>query len=146
MVQVTERLKVQDELEVIRAEAGGILRAEDAVEWAAAHPESRLHSQLEWDDTKASHQYRIWQMRRIIDITVVLLPNQSEPVHAYVSLYSDRRNPRGGYRPLIEVLSDKTLRAQLLKQARRDLSLWREKYKELEELAMVFKAADQLEV
>lgn len=132
--------KVQKELKQIAKQAGGILRPEAVVE-RASDPESALHEHFTWDDTKAAQEYRLWQARQIIRVSVVVLDEENEPVRTYVSLTTDRKNVGGGYRPIEVVLSDEEMREQMLADAFADLKMLREKYKRLKELSEVFAAA-----
>ena len=142
---IAEKPKVtqlQDELEVIRQSAGGILYPWDVVEYAK-NPDTTLHTQFEWDDTEAGHKYRVWQARQIIRAVVTITPTDGQTIEAYVSLKSDRYED-GGYRAITEVLSDKEYYKQLLADALSDLELWERKYQQLNELKPIFKAAKQL--
>ena len=67
------RTAIVAELETIRRNAGGVLRPEDVVSFAA-DPDTELHSRFEWDDTEAAQQYRLWQARQLIRVTVTVLP------------------------------------------------------------------------
>ena len=136
------------ELEKIRKRnAHKLLEAEEVVAFAA-NPKTALHSHFEWDDVKASHQYRIEQARYVIQTRVKFLqPVRSVApvrVKAYVSLGSDRA-AGGGYRPLDAVLSCADTRKELLNEALLELRRVRLKYQTLIELAPVFEAMDQLE-
>lgn len=131
--------EIVKELSRIAEKRGGILQPSHVVE--AARPKSSpLHGQFEWDDSEAAHQFRLWQARQLISIAVEVLPKSNTPERIWVSLKSDRAG-KGGYRPMMAVLSDKELRDQLLSDALSDLKLFQDKYSRLEELAGVFKAA-----
>jgi len=141
---VGKRLRIDEELELVASRHGGILRAEDVVEFAR-NPETELHKHFEWDDSKAAHEYRLWQARQVIRVYATIIPNENVgEVRAYVSLYPDRTQPGGGYRPLAVVLSDDQLREQLLRQALKEADTWRHKYQQLERLAPIFKALEQV--
>lgn len=135
-------MTVTEELEAIRQEAGGILRAEDVVEYAKA-PETALHGRFQWDDTEAARQYRIWQAREIIRVEVTVLPNTTKETRAYVSMLSDR-GEGGGYRDIYSVMHDPEMRSALLVQALAELNRLRVKYRLLKELAPVFEAMDKV--
>lgn len=128
------------ELQSIAKSNGGILRAEDVVEFAR-EPSTALHSRFEWHNGKAAHEWRLHQARNLIRVSVTLLPNVETPYRAFVSLMPDRSETGGGYRRTIDVLSDAESRKQLLTQALDDLSRMEAKYAQLEELAGVFAAA-----
>src|SRR5678816_2885073 len=101
--------------ELLRLERGGLIQPKAAVEWARAHPSSALHAELEWDDAIAGEQYRIQQVRQLIQVFV-------EPVHhtrQYVSLSIDRVGG-GGYRHINSVMNTPDLRTVLLQDALRE--------------------------
>jgi hypothetical protein len=111
-----------------------ILKPETAVEWARAHPQSALHSSLEWDDSAAANEFRIWQVRRLIAIHIV----SETGVRQMVSLTIDRTKVGGGYRALDDVLASGTMRDVLLADALAELERTRSKYESLVELASVW--------
>jgi hypothetical protein len=137
--------QVREELEAIRSHHGGILRAEDVVEFARDET-TALHRQFEWDDTEAAHQYRLEQARRVIRLRVTVTENlgSDRPIPMYVSLSSDRVIPGGGYRPFVDVMSDEQMRAELLRQAMEEFKRVARKYHALEELSPVFAAIERL--
>ena len=132
--------KVITELKRIERECGGVLQASAVVE-AARPTESPLHSHFEWDDVKASNEYRLWQARQLIRVCVHVIdksPNESDRI--WVSLKSDRSSPGGLYRPTVSVLSDKALREQLLRDAIDEFDYFQKKFGQLKELVDVFRA------
>lgn len=135
-------MTIQEELEAIREEHEGILRAEDVLEFAK-NPETSLHKKFTWDDTLAAQQYRLAQARAVIRVNVITPETTGMTVRAYVSMMGDRRLPGGGYRSLSDVMGNQELRRQLLAQAMKEARLWREKYKNLQELSTVFGAIDE---
>ena len=112
----------------------GSLDPETVVAWAAAHPESALHGRFLWDDTKAAHQYRLWQARALItDVTVVHADGRVR--QEFVSPVESRGE--GGYQALVEVLDDAAKRALFLRQALEEFQRVSDKYADLEEFAAV---------
>lgn len=138
---------IRQELELIRASSGGILRAEDVVEFAR-NKRTALHGEFEWDDSEAAQQFRLEQARRVIRLVVTVVPKvgSDRPVQMYVSLTSDRAKPGGGYRPFVDVMSDEDRRDELLRQALGEFKRVRSKYEALRELRPIFKAIDKVEV
>lgn len=124
-------------LKQLAEENGGLLLPEQVVD-AARPVSSPLHSKFEWSDSKAAQEYRLWQARQLLRVCVELIPQSKTATDVFVSLKSDRRE--GGYRQLVEVLSSKQMRAQLLSDALDELNWFREKYSHLRELAQVFSA------
>lgn len=132
--------EVVTELKRLLRVGGGVLQPESVVE-AARPADSPLHSRFEWNNSKAAQEYRIWQARMLIRVTVQVLDAKSGKTdRVFVSLKSDRYEERGGYRALVSVLSDEDLRRQLLLEALEEFSFFREKYGRLKELAAVFEA------
>jgi hypothetical protein len=141
------RQAVASELEQICQKHGGLLRPEDVVTFAR-NKRTALHSEFEWDDAKASAEYRLEQARRVIRVSVTVLPSphsDQEPVRAYVSVVSDRVQPGGGYRSFVEVMTDDDMRSELVNEAISEAKRWRRKYERLRELAPIFRAIDKVE-
>lgn len=132
------------ELKRIAKKHGGILSAETVVEYAT--PESSpLHSRFEWDDSVAGQCYRLWQARQLIKISVEVMAENGETMDVFVSLTPDRKEG-SGYRILTDVLSDSQMREQLLSDALDDLDVFRDKYKKLKELSIIFEAIKSISV
>jgi len=131
--------KIVAELHRIADSNDGALLPELVV-YSARKTTSPLHSCFTWDNTKAAHQYRLWQARQLIRVSVQIVPGtENITERIWVSLSPDREND-GGYRSLISVMSDKQLREQLLEDAMADMKLFADKYRRLSELAVVFTA------
>lgn len=145
---MTERRElIRAELEQIRNSHGGLLRPEDVVKFAR-NKRSALHSEFEWDDAKASAEYRLWQARNVIRVAVTVLPSphaDQEPVRAYVSVVSDRVQPGGGYRSIVDVMTDDEMRAEIVNEALGEVKRWRRKYERLRELVPIFRAIDKVD-
>jgi hypothetical protein len=118
----------------------GILRAPDCLDWAQRHPKSELHRHLEWDDSKAGHAYRLWQIRSLIALHIVT-PQQERKT---ISLSIDRVLPGGGYRDLDTVMRDEILREIALSDALADLERCRKRYEGLAELQGVWRALERV--
>lgn len=137
--------RIAKELQAIRLRSGGEkCDPKDVVEFAR-DPTTALHSQFEWEDSKAAEEYRLWQARQIIRVQLVVTHESSEPVRAFVSLTTDRKIG-GGYRPIDDVLADPELSSQMLSDALDELRRVRAKYQQLKELAPVWEAAERIEV
>lgn len=130
---------VVEELNKIAEKHRGVLHPEDVIK-EAKPKNSPLHNKFDWDNTSAAHQYRLWQARELIRVSVIYLHNGDEEriTKAFVSLSTDRGRVGGGYRPIVNVLSNEEYRAQLLQDSIDEMNLFRQKYRELKELAGVF--------
>lgn len=131
--------KITEELSLIEAKNGGILRPEDVVEFAK-NPETALHSEFEWDNDKAAYLHRVWKARYLIRTVVTYIEANEEkrPVNVYVSLTPDRERSGGGYRKLVTVLSNSEMRNQLLQDAMKELEIFQQKYQNIKELYGIF--------
>lgn len=130
-----------DELKRIAKENNGLLSPKAVVD-AARDEESPLHDSFTWDDTEAAENYRLWQARKLIRVTVerVQVGEETRSVNVWVSLTPDREVEGGGYREVVAVMKNKGRREQLLADALSELERVRVKYADLEELAEVFAA------
>ena len=141
---MTIKDQLHQELEVIRVDHDGVIRASDVLDWARQNPDSALHQQFEWADTVAAEKFRLSQARSIIRLVVTVPHREAVRSRAYVSLPQDRMNTGGGYRAIRDVMSNEELRAQLLQQALNELASFRRKYADLSELSILFAQADKL--
>lgn len=133
------KVDVVFELKRIASQNGGLLQPQTVVN--DARPlESPLHSRFEWDDSVAGEQFRIWQARQLIRVSVELIAGTGKKVDVFVSLSTDREKEAGGYRVMAEVLTDTQMREQMLADALDELETFREKYRRLRELASVWAA------
>lgn len=108
----------------------------------AAKPRSPLHRLFTWDDTKAAHEYRLWQARRVIGaLEVVYVEGPKEPVRY---MHVEQRATKGTtrYATTHEILSNSNRRNQLLLSALRDLVAFRSRYAALSELSHVIPVID----
>lgn len=128
------------ELSKISKAHHGHLHPEDVVE-AARPANSPLHSKFNWDDTDAAHQYRLWQARQLISITILTVVGKKTTM--FVSLTTDRQSG-GGYRHVVDVLNDEQMTAQLLDDAKNEMQHFLLKYRRLAALAKVVAAMDEV--
>lgn len=128
MPQGTRTNRLTKELEALRAKDGKIYPRQ-CVDWAKSHKSSALYSYLEWDDAAAADEYRIDQVRNLIQVHLI------DPLggRRFISLSIDRTSG-GGYRPAPEILKRPSLRSIMLNDALDDLERLQRLYRALEEL------------
>ena len=161
--EVFEPMTVSEELILIRDSNGGLISPRKVVDFAR-DPGSALHKRFEWDDSKAAEDYRLWQARKVIRLELVIIGKDEQgqtviisgveseddgaggqEVRAYVSLTSDRAgDDSGGYRSLVDVLSDESYRDQMLESAKTDMIIFKRKYQVLSQLSKVFAEMDKI--
>lgn len=106
----------------------GRSRAEDIV-GAAKRPRSPLHGFFDWDDTSAAHQFRLEQARsltRSIMIQVVDRDGEAVQTRAFHAVALNG-GPKA-YVTVRMVAQTPDLQAQVLEEAHRALTGWRDRY------------------
>ncbi len=137
--------KIQVELEqIIKDDNDGLLKVHAIVKFAE-DPETALHSRFIWDDSKAARAYRLVQAGAVVRLYIDVIHEDKPATRVFVSLPEDRA-AGGGYRYIMDVLTDEQRRAQLITQALDDFRFLRKKYQNLKELAEIYKAIDETEV
>lgn len=99
---------------------------------------SPLHDFFEWDNGVAGEKYRVFQARNIINhLRVIIWTDAGElpetkafhNINFAVSSEDENGESIRIYRP-VEELNDETIRADIIKNALRELRNWRDRYKE----------------
>lgn len=132
------------ELKMLYKEHGSLNPAV-VIEYARTHPESALYGRFTWDDTKAAHEYRLWQARQLIgDFKIVRADprdGSDRNVRMFISPVEQRGD--GGYSSLTEVLDDEQRRSRFIDQALVEYQSIGEKYIDLTELSEIRDAVDR---
>ena len=120
------------------------LTGRDIVE--ESRPENApLHRYFEWNDSKAAELYRERQGRDLI-AHIVIVPDEkiSEPEKEIIyvrAFHNVDSTPE--YHPIQRILSNEDLHQKLLEAARRDMLIFKEKYKTLMEVQTIIAAIDE---
>ena len=120
----------------------------DIVVADANRARSPLRKYFEWDDTKAARLHRRSQAAYLLRIVVVVSADGEpdfEPVRAFVAVQDDDKGPCV-FTHISDAMADEDLQEQVLARAKRELSSWRRRYRDLESFAAVFHAIDSLVV
>lgn len=139
----TETMKEERKfLERLTKSRGGMLMVDDVLD-AAKDPRCVLHKHFQWDDTKAAENYRRMQARQLIQKCTVTVEKAPDiPIRAFVSLAPDQA-AGGGYRMMVDVLSDDDMKAQLLHEMQVTLVKWKKQMHLLDrETAAIIDALD----
>lgn len=132
-------MTIKSEILALKGRTGEKLHAGQVIDWARAHPNSRLHRAIEWNDAKAAADYRLWQVRQLIQVHVV----DEDDAPIFVSLSVDR-TAGGGYRAISDVLKSRTLSEVMFSDAAEELKRVREKYELVDGLMEVWRAVDKV--
>lgn len=128
--------QVAGELDRIR-QAYGELKPEHVVE-ESRPKDALLHSLFQWNDTVAAEQWRKEQAAKIIRNVNVVVKNENIncTVRAFVSVSAGKDIARS-YIPIKEAIVNKDAYADLLQQAKDEMSAFVRKYSQLTELNAV---------
>lgn len=102
-----------------------------------------LHDLFEWDNTKAGHNWRVWQARYMLRSITTVVIDQQEKEHTTFAFVNIRTEETKGYQSVDMVVQSDTSRAYMLEQAKREMLIFRRKYQELKELSAIFENIDQ---
>jgi hypothetical protein len=138
----------RDCLEEIRTKKGAITAGDVVAE--AKRKTSPIHSEFEWDDKKAAHEHRKERARCMIR-SLVVIRDKAPNVESRQYEVSVRTNKEPGepapekvYLTTEQILQDPIQREKLLGRALAEIAAMRQRYAGLSELAVVFKAIDNL--
>ena len=118
--------------------------------------ESTLHSYFDWDDEEAAEKWRVQTARQIInhwEIKVVNISTEEESsIRGAVSVKVSKPEKDNGSEPevkrvyvrTVDAFKEQDLREQVIDNARRELTQWRERYKMYQEFDPVFVAIDKV--
>ena len=140
--------KAHAEIEKIRLKHGSV--AAEQVVTVAQSNRSILHGDFEWDDKVAGHEHRLETARKLLRSLVIvrdeLRTERPQRVYEVVRDTAAKTTPRikSVYKTLEDVMSDENLRAELLGRALRELISIRNRYRDLQELAVVLRAIDKV--
>ena len=108
-----------------------VSRAEDAP----------LHDLFEWDDSIAGEKYREVQAGKIIR-SIEITYEEKTPVRAFFPVKYQESTEKSSYKSISVVLRNTDMREQVLSTARREMTSFVCRYKNIEELANVIEAME----
>ena len=140
-----------DEIERVNGLFGGFAPDGQLVE-ASKNPDAVLHSLFDWNDSSAAQKYRLNTEKRIKRSLVAVYRStqqvpQPQPVRIYHRarvLAPDDKTSQRLWVSTFAMLQDPEGRGQLLENARRDLQIFADKYRQLDELSSVLDPIDAL--
>jgi len=108
---------------------------------AARRKGNPLNPCFTWDDAKAADQHRLRQARDLLRSCVITVETKEKDflTRAYVAVEVGR--DERDYQPVAVALRDH--REQVLEKAMSELTAWRQRYAELEDLADLFAVVDE---
>lgn len=111
---------------------------------SARPTDSPIHSLFEWDDTKAAEKYRLKQATQIICNLAVEIETDKKPIEcrAFMEVTNEKN---GKFVNVQSAFQCEESREIVLHRALQELAVFKQKYKNLKELAKVFDAIEDLE-
>jgi hypothetical protein len=114
---------------------------------AAASPMSPLHPEFEWDDTSAAREHRLLQARNLMNAVQVTFETPKNGTITTSFACTLEKPGTGGrkrdYAPMAWAMAQPDTRAEVLRQALRELASFKHKYMNLSELAQVIAVIDK---
>lgn len=137
-----------NEIERIRKDSSGDVEPDEIVEHAKSK-QNPLHECFEWSDKKAAHEHRLERARLLMRSLVVVRDDikSERPQRVYevtTAPKTEEREARKVYRTMDEIMADPDTRAELLGRALRELIAFRNRYRDLQELAVVLRGIDNV--
>jgi len=106
----------------------------------ARNEKSELHKCFEWNDGIAAEKYRLQQARTIINLLVIKTERDDEiPIRVY-----QITSQRNTYQPSRLFLQQPDEYRKLLERAKSELIAFKNRYKTISELEMIFELIDNL--
>ena len=120
---------VGEELEQI--EKQGSLEASDVVAYAENNVKSELHKCFEWDDEKASKNWRLYEARKILcSISLQIVEEPKKVQRVYVNI-KDKSTEERVFKNINEVLKNDEEYQQLIEKAKKEFEGCKDRYNDL---------------
>lgn len=127
-------------------------------------PEAALNPYFEWNNQQAAYQWRLEQARRALRSLVVIHDSgngeTTQPIRAYVHIIDEderedqvthevtvvRPNTltKGRYERIDVAMADQKSREYVLQRAWREVTSWRDRYKEYQEFSRICSVIDEV--
>lgn len=127
------------------ADEKGRVTAEDVI--AAAQPGTALHNFFEWDNENAADKYRLIQagyLLRSINVVIETPDGEQETRAWQVVTVKTESQPDRGYMAAVKVFSDADYSAEVVARALKELTAWKQRYRQYAQLSEIVKALDAL--
>ena len=142
--KTTQRLTKEVINEILKIQKDKGLTPEEIVK-VAKKKDNPLHDLFEWDNKVASDQWRLQQARVIVNEVKVIVDKKEYFAFESVNIQSDNsQNYNREYVPIVEILSNKDLKLQLIKSALQHLEYWEKQNSKYDELAPIIKVAQSV--
>jgi len=98
-----------------------------------------IHGLIEWDDTIAGEEFRLQQVRNIVNHVTIEIKEIGDglPVRAFFSVNKPDNGDTTVYVDLNQTFSDDYYRSQVISRAKGELSNWQERYHQYNELSEI---------
>ena len=103
---------------------------------------TELHKCFDWDDTTAAEKWRLHTARMICCSLKVVVQSEDKPPVSYRIIQHDTQEK--AYKPVVLTVRNDDEYARLLKQAKAEMKLFKERYKRIVELESVIDEIDRI--
>lgn len=128
----------------LAAKNNGVIKPQDVVD-EARDKKSPLHDYFDWDLKIAAQKHWLHQARLLIGSIIIDVRVKKNKIKEYKAAYSLNQTPYGtrknkAYVVYARVFNETDLYDQVLDTAIREANYWSQKYKDYQELRLIFKA------
>ena len=120
----------------------GAITPDNVIEYAK-NPDSPIHNLFEWDNDKAAYNWRVWQARKMIAECTITVETGTVREFHNVFVADDLDNEDVGKRQYVsftEIVTDDSLKNQMLQNAKNDAEIYKKKYGTIEACAKIISA------
>lgn len=143
--KINKRITAERLDEILRIKDTRGLTAENLVE-VARNPRNPLHEIFEWNNTKAGHEFRLYQARVLINEVKIEVGDKEVFAFESVSLSVGKPNKEDRvYKGFEEIIANEDLKKQILSRALQSLIYWKAQYHSYKELTPIFQAIDKVQ-
>lgn len=118
-------------------------RTPAAVVAAAKKKRSPIHRLFEWNDATAAKEYRLEQARLTVRSVVVVFRDDQDEERTTRAFVHIKRDDSAAYETIADVMSDATMKRQLMERGLKEMDDFRRRYADVEAFAEVFDAIDR---
>lgn len=100
------------------------------------NPDCAMYKYIEWDDTKAADEYRLQQIRNIVEHIIIEVRQIGNhlPIRAFYSI-REIGDSEPKYVSMETAFDNVSYRQQIIERAKSELRNWAERYSQYEELS-----------
>ena len=151
------------ETKIYEARVGAPFKAEDAqpigefiekhsgesttkiLEEIRRNPKHPIHNYIEWNDKKASEEYRLHQVRNIVNHITITIKNVNNdpPIRAFYNVKESSTTIGKIYVTLNTAMSEEYYHTQIIERAKTEIQHWMDRYRQYNELQSIINLIEE---